>query len=43
MARSYVYIDFPRPVNDGGYYYSVDLAYYLDGPLGKDIEIYWEK
>ena len=43
MARSYLYIDFPRPVDDGGYYYSVDLAYYLDGPLGKKSEIYWEQ
>lgn len=29
VSRSYVYIDFPRPVLDGGYYYAIDLASYL--------------
>lgn len=43
MARGYIYIDYPRPVDDGGYYYSVDLAYYLAGPLGKKSEIHWEQ
>ncbi len=26
FARSYLYFDFPRPVYDGGWYYSVDLS-----------------
>ncbi len=42
MARSYLYIDFPQAIDDGGPYYSVDLGYYLDGPLGKKSEIHWE-
>jgi hypothetical protein len=25
---AYIYIDFPHPVNDGGYYYSIDLGAY---------------
>jgi hypothetical protein len=29
VSRSYVYIDFPRLVLDGGYYYAIDLASYL--------------
>jgi hypothetical protein len=29
VSRSYVYIDFPRLVFDGGYYYAIDLASYL--------------
>ncbi len=29
IERSYIYIDFPSPVFDGGYYYSIDIgAYY---------------
>ena len=43
LTRSYLYIDFPQPLNDGGYYYSIELAYYLDGPLGKKSDIYWEE
>ncbi len=41
MRRAYIYIDYPRPVDDGGAYYSIDLAYYLDGRLGKKREIQW--
>jgi len=29
LSSSYIYIDFPRPVRDGGYYYSIDLPSYL--------------
>jgi hypothetical protein len=29
MSRSYIYIDYPHGVFDGGYYYSVDLPAYL--------------
>jgi hypothetical protein len=43
MQRSYLYIDFPQPVLDEGYYYSIDLAYYLEGALGKKSQIQWEK
>ena len=43
MQRSYLYIDFPREVRDGGYYYSIDLPYYLEGPRGKKSQIQWEK
>lgn len=43
MQRSYLYIDFPREVKDGGYYYSIDLPYYLEGPQGKKSQIQWEK
>ncbi len=42
MRRAYIYIDYPRPVDDGGYYYSIDLAYYLEGSLGKERSIEWE-
>lgn len=42
MRRSYLYIDHPSEVHDGGYYYSIDLAYYLKGPLGKKSLIQWE-
>jgi hypothetical protein len=42
MKRSYIYIDYPSEVHDGGYYYSIDLAYYLKGPLGKKSLIQWE-
>lgn len=30
IANAYVYIDFSRVVKDGGYYYSIDLATYLN-------------
>ena len=41
MRRAYIYIDYPRPVDDGGYYYSIDLAHYLkDNPRRKS-EIRW--
>ena len=43
MKHSYLYIDYPRMVDDGGYYYSIDLAYYLPGPLAKKSMIQWEK
>jgi len=43
MGRSYLYIDYPSEVYDGGYYYSIDLAYYLEGSLGKKSLIKWEK
>ena len=43
MQRSYIYIDYPSEVRDGGYYYSIDLAYYLQGRLGKKSLIQWEK
>ena len=26
--NAYIYIDYPRPVDDGGYYYSIDLGAY---------------
>lgn len=42
MHRAYIYIDFPHPVDDGGYYYSIDLAYYLEGTLGKKSDVQWE-
>lgn len=42
MQRAYIYIDYPKPVDDGGYYYSIDLAYYLDGGQGKKSAIQWE-
>lgn len=29
MDRTYIYIDFPTRVADGGYYYSIDLGAYL--------------
>lgn len=29
IARSYIYIDFPEEVDDGGYYYSIDFPSYL--------------
>ena len=29
MSRSYIYIDYPDPVQDGGHYYSIDLPAYL--------------
>lgn len=41
MTHSYLYIDFPQTIDDGGPRYAVDLGYYLDGPLGKKSEIYW--
>ena len=43
MKRSYIYIDFPREVRDGGYYYSIDLAHYLPDDSGKRIFLQWEK
>lgn len=27
--RTYIYIDFPTPVNDGGYFYSIDIGSYV--------------
>lgn len=42
MRRAYIYIDYPFEVRDGGYYYSIDLAYYLEGSLGKKSVIEWE-
>lgn len=42
MRRAYVYIDYPLEINDGGYYYSIDLAYYLEGSLGKKSMLRWE-
>ncbi len=42
MHRAYIYIDFSHPVDDGGYYYSIDLAYYLKGALGKKGDLKWE-
>lgn len=29
IERTYIYIDFPQMVNDGGYYYSIDLGSYV--------------
>ena len=29
MENAYIYIDFPLPVKDGGYFYSIDLGAYL--------------
>jgi hypothetical protein len=29
IYSSYIYIDFPSPIEDGGYYYSIDLKSYL--------------
>jgi hypothetical protein len=28
VDRSYIYVDFPTPVSDGGYYYCIDLSTY---------------
>jgi hypothetical protein len=42
MRRAYIYIDYPFEVRDGGYYYSIDLAYYLEGGLGRKSTIQWE-
>ena len=42
MQRAYIYIDYPSAVYDGGYYHSIDLAYYLDSPKGKKSSIRWE-
>lgn len=28
IERAFIYIDFPRAVSDGGYYYSIDLSKY---------------
>lgn len=42
MRRAYIYIDYPFEVMDGGYYYSIDLAYYLEGSRGKKSTIRWE-
>ncbi len=42
MRRAYIYIDYPRPIDDGGDYYSIDLAYYLEGSRGKKSVIQWE-
>lgn len=40
MDRTYIYIDFPTPVDDGGYFYSIDLGAYLpsdeDPKVGSD-------
>ena len=30
VSRSYIYIDFPSLVMDGGYYYSIDLGTYVE-------------
>ena len=30
MKTAYIYIDFPFPVKDGGYFYSIDLNAYLE-------------
>ena len=30
LMRSYIYIDFPPVVSDGGFYYSIDLSTYLE-------------
>ena len=30
INHAYIYIDFPRSVFDGGYYYSIDLATYIE-------------
>lgn len=35
-------IDYPHPVDDGGYYHSIDLADYLEGPPGKKRDLQWE-
>lgn len=29
IDRTYIYIDFPTPVYDGGYYYSIDIGTYI--------------
>ena len=29
MSRSYIYIDHPHPLFDGGFYYTIDLPEYL--------------
>jgi len=29
IRRTYIYIDFPSPVNDGGYFYSIDIGSYV--------------
>jgi hypothetical protein len=42
MRRAYIYIDYPRQIDDGGGYYSIDLAYYLEGSRGKKSVIQWE-
>ena len=43
IKRAQIYIDYPREIDDGGYYYSLDLPYYLKGSLGKKSTIKWEK
>jgi hypothetical protein len=30
LSRSYVYFDWPTPIFDGGYYYSIDLSTFAD-------------
>ena len=42
MRRAYIYIDYPFEIMDGGDYYSIDLAYYLEGSRGKKSMIRWE-
>ena len=42
MRRAYIYIDSAFEINDGGYFYSIDLAYYLEGSSGKKSIIQWE-
>jgi|GEM_PF-3260988 len=31
VQRTYIYIDFPSSVDDGGYFYSIDLGSYVKG------------
>ncbi|HSS65457.1 MAG TPA: hypothetical protein VLS27_13560 [Gammaproteobacteria bacterium] len=42
MRRAYINIDYPRPVDDGGAYYSIDLAFYLEGSAGRKSTIQWD-
>jgi len=42
IRRAYIYIDYPSEVDDGGYYYSIDLAFYLEADQGKKSSIRWE-
>lgn len=36
IRKAYVYIDYPVPVLDGGYYYSIDLPAYMDAQRAQE-------
>ena len=43
IKRSYIYIDYPSMILDGGYYYSIDLAKYYDKLVEKKVNKYEER